>query len=148
MATHNSETSPTKTSPAEHSPTKTSSATTQWNFLTDMDGVLIQEDKPIDGAKDFLQELKDSGTHYMVLTNNSIFTPRDLAARLRLSGIDIPADHIWTSALATAAFLDEQNPHGTAYVVGETGLTTAIHEAGYILTDTDPDYVVLGETCL
>ena len=85
MATHNSETSPTKTSPAEHSPTKTSSATTQWNFLTDMDGVLIQEDKPIDGAKDFLQELKDSGTHYMVLTNNSIFTPRDLAARLRLS---------------------------------------------------------------
>ena len=146
MATHNSETSPTKTSPAEHSPTKTSSATTQWNFLTDMDGVLIQEDKPIDGAKDFLQELKDSGTHYMVLTNNSIFTPRDSAARLRLSGIDIPADHIWTSALATAAFLDEQNPHGTAYVVGETGLTTAIHEAGYILTDTDPDYVVLGET--
>ena len=118
----------------------------KWNFLTDMDGVLIQEDKPVDGAEDFLKELQDNDINYMVLTNNSIFTPRDLAARLSLSGIDIPSDRIWTSALATAAFLDEQNPNGTAYVVGETGLTTAIHEAGYILTDANPDYVVLGET--
>lgn len=111
-----------------------------------MDGVLIEENRPVPGAEQFLKELQDNGTNYMVLTNNSIYTPRDLSARLSLCGINIPADRIWTSALATAAFLDEQNPNGTAYVVGETGLTTAIHEVGYILTDTSPDYVVLGET--
>lgn len=111
-----------------------------------MDGVLIKEQKPIPGADEFLAELRNSGASYMVLTNNSIFTPRDLSAKLSLQGIDIPPEHIWTSALATAAFLDEQNPNGTAYVVGESGLTTAIHEAGYIITDADPDYVVLGET--
>lgn len=125
---------------------KDAPSSVKWNFLTDMDGVLVKEDKPVDGAEKFLEELQGNDINYMVLTNNSIFTPRDLSARLALSGIDIPAERIWTSAMATAAFLDEQNPNGTAYVVGETGLTTAVHEAGYILTDTNPDYVVLGET--
>jgi NagD protein len=81
-----------------------------------------------------------------VLTNNSIYTPRDLHARLRASGIDVPATSIWTSALATAQFLDGQRPGGSAYVIGEAGLTTALHEVGYTLSETDPDYVVLGET--
>ena len=81
-----------------------------------------------------------------MLTNNSIYTPRDLRARLAHTGIDVPEDAIWTSALATARFLDPQRPNGSAYAIGEAGLTTALHEAGYTLTDTDPDYVVLGET--
>jgi NagD protein len=81
-----------------------------------------------------------------VLTNNSIYTPRDLSARLRAGGLDVPEDRIWTSALATAAFLKSQNPSGTAYVIGESGLTQALHEVGYVQTDTNPDYVVLGET--
>jgi NagD protein len=81
-----------------------------------------------------------------VLTNNSIFTPRDLAARLARSGLNAPEDAIWTSALATADFLASQLPGGSAYVIGETGLTTALHEAGFVLTDAGPDYVVLGET--
>jgi NagD protein len=81
-----------------------------------------------------------------VLTNNSIYTRRDLAARLRASGLDVPEDSIWTSALATARFLDDQRPNGSAYVIGEAGLTTALHESGYTLTDRSPDYVVLGET--
>ena len=81
-----------------------------------------------------------------MLTNNSIYTPRDLRARLAHTGIDVPEEAIWTSALATARFLDSQRPNGSAYVIGEAGLTTALHEAGYTLTDTDPDYVVLGET--
>ncbi|HEX8767302.1 MAG TPA: HAD-IIA family hydrolase, partial [Jatrophihabitans sp.] len=76
----------------------------------------------------------------------SIFTPRDLAARLARSGLRVPEESIWTSALATAVFLADQLPHGSAYVIGEAGLTTALHEVGYTLTDTDPDYVVLGET--
>ena len=116
------------------------------SYLTDMDGVLVHEDHLIPGADAFLSELSDRGIPYLVLTNNSIRTPRDLQARLHRIGLDIPAESIWTSATATATFLDEQRPGGTAYVVGESGLTTALHEIGYVLTDSDPDYVVLGET--
>lgn len=115
-------------------------------WLTDMDGVLVHEEVPIPGASEFIDALKASGRRFLVLTNNSIFTPRDLRARLLGSGIDVPEEAIWTSALATARFLDEQRPGGSAYVVGEAGLTTALHGVGYVMTDRDPDYVVLGET--
>src|SRR5919198_5456029 len=116
------------------------------SWLTDMDGVLVHEERAIPGAGDFIAELQGSGMKFLVLTNNSIFTPRDLRARLLAAGIDIPEASIWTSALATAQFLDDQRPHGTAYVIGEAGLTTALHDAGYVLTNFEPDYVVLGET--
>jgi len=115
-------------------------------WLTDMDGVLVHEEVPIPGAAEFIEALKASGRRFLVLTNNSIFTPRDLRARLLGSGIDVPESAIWTSALATAKFLDDQRPAGSAYVVGEAGLTTALHDVGYVMTDRDPDYVVLGET--
>ncbi|MDH6278802.1 NagD protein [Rhodococcus sp. LBL1] len=117
-----------------------------WTYLMDMDGVLVHEEHIIPGADDFLAELQQAGTPFIVLTNNSIRTPRDLRARLLRSGLDIPEESIWTSALATATFLKNQRPGGSAYVVGESGLTTALHEIGYVLTDNDPDYVVLGET--
>jgi NagD protein len=116
------------------------------SWLTDMDGVLVHEDRAIPGAAEFLQRLVDRERRFLVLTNNSIFTPRDLAARLSASGLDVPEESIWTSALATAQFLNDQHPKGSAYVIGEAGLTTALHEAGYVMTDTNPDYVVLGET--
>jgi NagD protein len=115
-------------------------------WLTDMDGVLVHEETPIPGAAEFLEALKKHERPFLVLTNNSIFTPRDLRARLHRAGIDVPEESIWTSALATAQFLDDQRPGGSAYVVGETGLTTAMHEIGYTTNDVDPDYVVLGET--
>jgi NagD protein len=115
-------------------------------WLTDMDGVLVHEGNALPGAAEFLQRLVDRGRRFLVLTNNSIFTPRDLAARLAHSGLHVPEEAIWTSALATADFLAGQLPGGSAYVVGEAGLTTALYEAGYTLTDHDPDYVVLGET--
>jgi NagD protein len=115
-------------------------------WLTDMDGVLVHEEDPIPGAAEFIERLKSTGRRFLVLTNNSIFTPRDLRARLLASGIDVPEDSIWTSALATAQFLDDQRPRGSAYVVGEAGLTTALHEIGYTMTERRPDYVVLGET--
>jgi NagD protein len=115
-------------------------------WLTDMDGVLVHEGVPVPGAQEFVRALDKSGKRYLVLTNNSIYTPRDLHARLRASGIDVPAEAIWTSALATAQFLDGQRPGGTAFVIGEAGLTTALHDIGYVLTDVDPDYVILGET--
>jgi len=115
-------------------------------WLTDMDGVLVHEEHAIPGAAEFLARLVERDRRFLVLTNNSIFTPRDLAARLARSGLDVPEQAIWTSALATAVFLSDQQPRGSAYVIGEAGLTTALHEIGYTLTDTDPDYVVLGET--
>jgi NagD protein len=111
-----------------------------------MDGVLVHEGLALPGAAEFLERLVERRRRFLVLTNNSIFTPRDLAARLARSGLQVPEESIWTSALATADFLSSQLPGGSAYVVGEAGLTTALYEAGYTLTDADPDYVVLGET--
>jgi NagD protein len=116
------------------------------SWLTDMDGVLIHEGVMIPGADEFIAKLRDKGAPFLVLTNNSIYTPRDLRARLLATGIDLPEENIWTSALATAQFLDSQRPAGSAYVIGEAGLTTALHEVGYILSNQEPDYVVLGET--
>ena len=116
------------------------------SWLTDMDGVLVHENRALPGAPELLKQWADDGTEYLILTNNSIFTPRDLRARLLGSGIDVPEDAIWTSALATAKFLADQRPGGSAYVVGEAGLTTALHDVGYVMTDRKPDYVVLGET--
>ncbi|MGB5951671.1 MAG: HAD-IIA family hydrolase, partial [Ornithinimicrobium sp.] len=110
------------------------------------DGVLVHEERALPGASDFIEKLKSTGTRFLVLTNNSIYTPRDLQARLRNSGIEVPENCIWTSALATAQFLFSQREEGSAYVIGEAGLTTALHDIGYILTDRNPDYVVLGET--
>jgi NagD protein len=115
-------------------------------WLSDMDGVLVHEEEAIPGAAEFVKQLQERGRPFLLLTNNSIYTPRDLQARLRRSGIDVPEDAIWTSALATAQFLNDQRPGGTAYVIGEAGLTTAMHEIGYVLSERDPEYVVLGET--
>lgn len=115
-------------------------------WLTDMDGVLVHEEQAIPGAAEFLARLRETGTPFLVLTNNSIYTRRDLAARLRASGLEVPEESIWTSALATARFLRDQRPGGTAFTIGEAGLTTALHEVGYTLTERSPDYVVLGET--
>jgi NagD protein len=115
-------------------------------WLSDMDGVLVHEGRPVPGADEFIRRLSASGKRFLVLTNNSIYTPRDLSARLLTMGLSVPTEAIWTSALATARFLSDQRPEGSAYVIGEAGLTTALHEAGYVLTDLEPDYVVLGET--
>ena len=115
-------------------------------WLSDMDGVLVHEEEAIPGAADFVKRLQERGRPFLLLTNNSIFTARDLKARLARSGIDVPEEAIWTSALATAQFLDDQRPGATAYVIGEAGLTTTMHEIGYVLSERDPEYVVLGET--
>ena len=116
------------------------------SWLMDMDGVLVREEQAIPGADRFLARLRELGTPFLVLTNNSIYTQRDLVARLAASGLEVPEQSIWTSALATARFLEDQRPGGSAFVIGESGLTTALHNAGYTLTDREPDYVVLGET--
>jgi NagD protein len=116
------------------------------SWLTDMDGVLISEGTPVPGAPEFVNRMMKSGKPFLILTNNSMYTARDLQARLNRIGFDVPEESIWTAALATAQFLADQRPGGTAYVIGEAGLTTAMHGVGYVLSDLEPDYVVLGET--
>lgn len=116
------------------------------HYLIDMDGVLLKGTTPIPGADEFIKRLQAQGTEYLVLTNNPMYTPRDLAHRMGIIGLDVPPERIFTSAMATARFLRSQEPDGTAFVVGESGLTEAIHGIGYVITEHDPDYVVLGET--
>ena len=116
------------------------------SYLIDMDGVLVSGRTMIPGAGQFIQRLQAREAEFLVLTNNPIYTPRDLAHLLKTSGLDVPAARIFTSAMATAHFIQSQHPNGTAFVIGESGLTEAIHNAGYVITDRDPDYMVLGET--
>lgn len=116
------------------------------NYLMDMDGVLVRGRTPIPGATDFIDRLTQQGIPFLVITNNPLYTPRDLAHRLQTGGINIPAERIFTSAMATARFLSTQSPDGKVFVIGEAGLHEAIYTAGLIMTDYEPDYVVLGET--
>lgn len=116
------------------------------SYLSDMDGVIVKGSTLIPGAADFVHKLLAQEVPFLILTNNSRFILRDLQVRLRYMGLDIPTEAIFTSALATAQFLHDQNPNGRAFVIGESGLTTALHDIGYTLTEQDPEYVVLGET--
>ena len=116
------------------------------SWLTDMDGVLWHEGKAIPGAQDLINHWREQGTPHLVLTNNSIYTPRDLSARLKAGGLNVEEGLIYTSAMATADFLNNQQPKGKAYVIGEAGLTQAMYEIGYVITEVRPDFVVLGET--
>jgi NagD protein len=116
------------------------------NYLIDMDGVLLRGSTLIPGAAEFIQSLRAQGIPFLIFTNNSEYTPRDLQVRLHYMGLEVPPEAIFTSALATAQFLHTQRPGGRAYAIGESGLTTALHDIGYVLTDQEPEYVVLGET--
>ncbi|MCC6167749.1 MAG: HAD family hydrolase [Caldilineaceae bacterium] len=111
-----------------------------------MDGVLVRGRTAIPGAAGFIARLNQAGLEYLVLTNNPMYTPRDLAHRLQTAGLNVPEQRIFTSAIATARFLQAQMPQGKAFVIGESGLTDAIHRIDYVITDHEPDYVVLGET--
>ena len=116
------------------------------NYLIDMDGVLVRGSTVIPGAVEFLERLEACGRRYLILTNNPLFTPIDLAHRLQMIGLKVSEDKIFTSGLATVQFLQRQKPKGKVFVIGESGLTSLLHNAGYIITDIEPDYVVLGET--
>ena len=116
------------------------------SYLIDMDGVIVRGSELIPGADLFLARLHARGIKFLILTNNPMYTPIDLLHRLQRIGVNLTTDHLYTSAMATAHFLSKQKPHGTAFVIGESGLTQALHEVGYVLTDRAPDYVVVGET--
>lgn len=110
-----------------------------------MDGVLYRGTELIAGADQFIARLRQRSIPFRLLTNNSQRTRRDVVAKVARLGIEIEDDHVFTSAMATARFLAEQKPGGTAFVIGEGGLLTALHQNGYAVVDHDPDYVVVGE---
>jgi len=116
-----------------------------YGYLIDMDGVVYRDNQLIPGAQRFIAELQDSSIPFMFLTNNSQRTRRDIVTKLRRLGIDVGEENVFTCAMATARFLAQQKPHGTAYVIGEGGLLQALHSHGYSVVDKDPDYVVIGE---
>ena len=114
-------------------------------FLIDMDGVLYRGNQLIPGADQFIQSLKERGTPFLFLTNNSQRTRRDVAMKLQRMGIEVDETHVFTCAMATARFLAKQHSAGTAYVIGDGGLLNALHSNGFAIVDHSPDYVVVGE---
>ena len=114
-------------------------------FIIDMDGVIYHGNRLLSGAKDFVKTLQDNNKPFLFLTNSSDRSPEELRQKLLRMGIDCAADHFYTSALATAKFVSSQSPASSAFVRGEAGLITALHDAGIVMNDIDPEYVIVGE---
>jgi NagD protein len=115
-------------------------------FIIDMDGVIYHGNKLLPGVTDFLNWLEDSGKKYLFLTNSSERTPKELQEKLERLGITVGEEHFYTSALATANFLSNQKPNGSAYIIGDAGLIHALYSVGYTVNNVNPDYVVVGDT--
>jgi NagD protein len=115
-------------------------------FICDMDGVIYHGNRLLPGAKEFVDWLKHEDRRFLFLTNSSERSPRELQQKLKRLGVDVPIEHFYTSALATAGFLASQCPNGTAFVVGEAGLINALYDVGFTMNDVNPDYVVIGES--
>ena len=115
-------------------------------FICDMDGVIYHGNTLLPGVKEFVNWLTTENKRFLFLTNSSERSPRELSQKLQRLGLDVSEEHFYTSAMATASFLKSQKPNGSAYVIGEAGLITAIYEAGFAMNDVNPDYVVVGET--
>ena len=115
-------------------------------FICDMDGVIYHGNNLIDGVLPFVTWLLEQEKHFVFLTNSSERTPLELSQKLKRMGLDVPVEHFYTSALATASFLKNQCPGGSAYVIGEAGLLNSLYDAGICMNDVNPDYVVMGDT--
>jgi NagD protein len=115
-------------------------------FIIDMDGVIYHGNKLLPGVTDFLAWLEESGKKYLFLTNSSERTPKELQEKLKRLGINVGEEHFYTSALATASFLANQKPDGSAYIIGDAGLIHALYSVGYTMNNVSPDYVVVGDT--
>lgn len=115
-------------------------------FIVDMDGVLYHGNRLLGGAAEFVEWLKRADKRFLFLTNSSERSPAELSQKLARLGIQVGPEHFYTSALATAAFLANQKPGGSAYVIGEPGLINALYESGYTMNNVNPDYVVIGES--
>ena len=114
-------------------------------FICDMDGVIYHGNRVLPGVNEFLEWLKSNNKEFLFLTNNSGHTPKELKQKLARMGLDVSEDHFYTSALATAAFIKDQAPGCSAYVIGASALINALYDAGVTMNDVNPDYVIVGE---
>lgn len=121
-------------------------ANSKKGFISDMDGVIYHGNKLLPGVREFVDWLHSENKEFLFLTNSSERSPKELSQKLKRMGLDVSEDHFYTSAMATASFLQSQCPDGSAYVIGEPGLVYALYEAGISMNDYNPDYVVVGET--
>ena len=115
-------------------------------FICDMDGVIYHGNKILPGVHEFISWLLENDKKFVFLTNSPEKTPQELSMKLDRMGLQVTADHFYTSAMATAAFLSSQKPGCTAYVIGEAALTKALYDEDINMNDVNPDYVVVGET--
>lgn len=115
-------------------------------YLCDMDGVIYHGNMLLPGVDKFVEFLKKHNKKFLFLTNSSERAPKELQQKLARLGLDVDESHFYTSALSTAAFLRNQCPGGSVYVIGEPGLVGALYDAGFTMNEVNPDYVVLGET--
>ena len=115
-------------------------------FICDMDGVIYHGNKVLPGVREFVGWMISEGKKFVFLTNSAERTPHELSMKLERMGLQVSADHFYTSAMATAEFLNSQNPGCTAYVIGEAALTKALYDQQIYMNDVNPDYVVVGET--
>ncbi|WP_010182164.1 HAD-IIA family hydrolase [Aquimarina agarilytica] len=114
-------------------------------FLIDMDGVIYSGNNAIPGAKEFITKLQEEKIPFLFMTNNSQRAAIDVVNKLKPMDIHVKEENVYTSAMATAWFLSFMKPNGTAYVLGEGGLISSLHENGYSMVTQNPDYVVIGE---
>ena len=115
-------------------------------YICDMDGVIYHGGRLVEGAKEFVDWLKQQDKRFLFLTNSSAKSPVELRQKLSRMGIDVSADDFYTSAQATASFLAGQNPNAGVYTIGESGLINALYDAGFYTDNVDPTYVIVGET--
>ncbi len=115
-------------------------------FISDMDGVIYHGNRILPGVIEFVNWLQQENKKFLFLTNSSERTPRELQQKLQRLGLEVDESHFYTSAMATASFLSNQCPGGSAYVIGDSGLTKALYDAGFSMNDINPDYVIVGET--
>ncbi len=115
-------------------------------FISDMDGVIYHGNKILPGVKEFVDWLYQEKKEFLFLTNASERSPKELQQKLARMGLEVGAEHFYTSALATAKFVSQQSPGCSAYVIGGPGLINALHDAGITMNDVNPDYVIVGET--
>lgn len=115
-------------------------------FICDMDGVIYHGNNLLPGVLEFVNWLKKEKKEFLFLTNSSERAPRELQEKLARLGLEVPKEHFYTSALATAAFVSKQSPNSSAYVIGDTGLSNALYDAGISMNDVSPEYVIVGES--
>jgi len=115
------------------------------HLIIDMDGVLYCGREPLPGAKEFLSRLRRQGVPFILATNNSTLTPTQYVAKLGAMDIEVTEDRILTSGQATALYLSQvAQPAARVYAIGEAGLLSALREQGFVFTDEDVDFVVVG----